>query len=178
MTVLSQKEGVHKATLAVCKKANVEIFDGVDKDEDGITTKIHWQEKLTKEHRQMVYMAVAQALHDGKIVLSDGAREKYNSVAKLHKGYVKGLVSNWLRKDLRLNGGNPHQIKDKGSRAGQGDKKLTELKKVLNHPQISAEQKVKVEAMIAKRKDELAKEKSPEINWDALKDCDLGFKLD
>jgi hypothetical protein len=50
--------------------------------------------------------------------------------AKLMK-YIPGLVNNWLRKDLRLNGGAPYVTKNPGSRSGSGDETLRAMKALL-----------------------------------------------
>jgi hypothetical protein len=70
-----------------------------------------------KEKRKAIYDIVAKSLHEHrKVVLSTEASEKYDSVDKLRKQYVPGLVNNWLRKDTRLNGGTVYKIKNPGSR--------------------------------------------------------------
>lgn len=45
--------------------------------------------------------------------------------------YIPGLVNNWLRKDLRLNGGTEYQPKRPGSRTNSGDKQLANMKNLL-----------------------------------------------
>jgi hypothetical protein len=82
---------------------------------------------LTKEQRKTVIEMVAQAALAGEMSLSADAAEKYDTLEKM-QGYCSGLLSNWLAKDTRLNGGNIHQIKNPGSRANQGDAVLKNLK--------------------------------------------------
>ena len=163
--MLSQKDGVFSAIQSLLKEHKIK-FTNESKLE------------LTKDQKSIVYNLVSVGLHEGHIVLSDGARSKYNSVDKLRKEYVPGLVSNWIRKDKRLNGNVEHEIKNPGSRSGQGDDKVKQLKNILKHPKLSPEQRKVVEQRLKERQDELKKLKTPEINWEALKDCDLGFKLD
>ena len=62
------------------------------------------------------------------------------------------MVSNWIRKDLRLNGGEKYETKNPGSRAGQGDDQLKNLKALkAQHPEHATE----IDVEIAKRVAEL-----------------------
>lgn len=45
--------------------------------------------------------------------------------------YCSGLISNHLRKDTRINGGEKYQAANPGSRAGQGDPQIKEARKLL-----------------------------------------------
>ena len=73
---------------------------------------------VTKEDRSAIALAVAQAMLDGKVELSQAATEKYaTSLANLKSKYVAGMVTNWFNKSLNLNGGVPYKIKSPGSRS-------------------------------------------------------------
>lgn len=48
------------------------------------------------------------------------------------KSYTSGLVSNWLRKDKRLNGGTQYVAKNPGSRAGSSDPELKAMRALLS----------------------------------------------
>jgi hypothetical protein len=93
---------------------------------------------------------------DGEIEMTDAARAKYHS-HELMVGYCKGLLNNWLRKDLRLNGGEPYKAKNPGSRQGSGDAVIRELKKLKMRVGDNAEAIAKVNTAIATRQAELAK---------------------
>jgi hypothetical protein len=129
---MNQKEGVFNA---VCSIFNQESFDG--------------PVELSKEQRANVIAIVTEGLSNGTIDMTDAAREKYSDESKM-KGYTNGLVSNWLRKDKRLNGGVKHQIQNPGSRAGSGDKVIKELKK-LRSTLTEEDQIAAVDAEIDKR---------------------------
>jgi len=109
--MLNQKSAVFNA---VCAVTGLESFD--------LTV------ELSKEDRAQVIEIVATGFSNHEVELSEGARLKYNTESKL-KTYCNGLVSNWLRKDKRLNGNVQHTIKNPGSRAGSGDAVIRELKK-------------------------------------------------
>lgn len=108
--MLSQKESVFQAVTSI-----------VDCTQDGVVV------ELTKEQRATVISLVTQSIMQNETELKANARAKYVTEADV-KGYVSGMVSNWLRKDTRLNGGNKYEIKNPGSRAGQGDELLSNLK--------------------------------------------------
>jgi hypothetical protein len=100
---------------AVCSVLNQDSFD------ESVS--------LTKEQRATVIEMVTEGFSAGDVEFSESARAKYDSPAKI-KTYTNGLVSNWLRKDKRLNGNVQHTIANPGSRAGAGDKVIKELKKL------------------------------------------------
>ena len=53
--------------------------------------------------------------------------QKYSTIEKM-RSYASGLVNNWFRKDIRLNGGMKYEVKNPGSRQGAGDQQLKALK--------------------------------------------------
>src|SRR5687768_12409870 len=72
--------------------------------------------ELSKDQLQMVYDELFHLFKAGEIEYRGGVPDD----TKLKK-YIPGLVNNWMRKDLRLNGGSPYETKRPGSRAGSGD---------------------------------------------------------
>jgi hypothetical protein len=101
---------------------------------------------------EAVYNAVVEVLGEkptGKVELTDAqlaqveqrvflsfktgetVHSKNPSDEALNK-YIPGLVNNWLRKDLRLNGGSPYQAKNPGSRSGSGDEAIKAMKTLLS----------------------------------------------
>jgi hypothetical protein len=116
---------------------------------------------LTTEQRKEVIGIVVAGFMNGSVELSSEAASKYDNEAKL-KQYANGLVSNWLRKDKRLNGGSKYITKNPGSRAGSTDdtlKALQALRKSLTDP----EQIKEVEFEIAQRTAAIKASKLPKI---------------
>ena len=105
---ISQKEAVYQA---VC---NVTGHNG-----DGAVS-------ITKEQRAQVNGILFEGFRAQTIELD---REYSDSDLR---GYVSGLQSNWLRKDLRLNGGTKYVAKNPGSRAGSTDKELQAMRALRN----------------------------------------------
>jgi len=110
--MLNQKDGVFSA---VC-----EVFG-----QDSFDSKLEY----TKDQAHEVCEIVTIGLMDGTISMSTEAKAKYDDHTKMRQ-YAGGLVANWFRKDLRLNGGEVYEIKSPGSRAGSGDPVLKELRKL------------------------------------------------
>lgn len=161
---MNQKEGVYSVVMSYLS-------------EHGLTHDNESALQLSDEQRKDIKMILAIGFHEGKIDMTERARAKYNSVDKLNKEYVGGLLSNWLRKDLRLNGNVPHEIKSPGSRSGSGDAIVKNLKLLLKDPRLSESQRKQVEAQIAKRQSEIKAKLTPEINWEVLKGLDLDIDL-
>ena len=147
---MSQKEAVYSAIKSI------KSFD------DGE------QVSLTKDEKANVVQIVAESLSNGDAVLSEKARAKFDTDVKLIK-YTSGMVNNWLRKDIRLNGGDKYVTKNPGSRTGSQDdtiKNLKLLKSTLTDPTQIEE----CDAAIEARKAELqaAKAKNVEVNYDHI----------
>lgn len=120
--------------------------------------------ELSKNQRDEVVMIVSQGIEEGNVVFSDSARTKYHSSA-LVKTYTVGLVSNWLRKDTRLNGGVKYQPKNPGSRTGQTDPQLKALRALLKQ-QTDSTMISKIESHIESRKAEIQAEKLKSVEID------------
>jgi len=126
--MVNQKTGVYNAVVSFCEAHGLHFEDGMSFIP-------------TTDQRKAIVEAVALDMEAGEITLSAEAAAKYDDLTKL-KSYCNGLVSNWIRKDTRLNGNTTYEIKNPGSRAGSGDqviKELRKLKKTLsNQEQIDA----------------------------------------
>ena len=147
MSKFNQKEGVYQAVCAVTEQ---DSFDSAV--------------ELTSDERASVVQIVTHGLMSGEIEFSDSAKAKYDTEAKA-RGYTSGLVSNWLRKDKRLNGGVQHTIGNPGSRAGAGDpilKNLKLFKSTLTDPEHIAA----VDAEIEKRQVALKAERTKKVDID------------
>ena len=120
--------------------------------------------QLTGEQRSDIIQSLMEGLTSGEIDFSDAAKAKYIYGDGNLKVYASGLLTNWLKKDLSLNGGVKYKPENPGSRAGQGDSKLKELKKLLQV--VPEDKRAIVQAAIEKRIEELAAEKAKSIEID------------
>ena len=134
----------------------------------GVTVDAETPVVLTKEERATVREQLVNGFMDGSIDMSDLSRAKYIDGDESLPNYVNGLITNWLKKDPRLNGGVKYAPKNPGSRAGQGDKQIVELKKMLQL--VDEDKKPLVRAAIEKRLAEIQAEKAKnvEINVDLI----------
>lgn len=105
----SQKEAVFSAVSSV--KGTTEFGSAVT---------------LTKEERGAVSRALHTQFEAGEIEY-DGEVP----TGKKLTSYVSGLVSNWLRKDKRLNGNVAYVPRNPGVRAGAGDETLKAMRQLL-----------------------------------------------
>lgn len=151
MKQVSQKEGVYNAITSFCQDSGIHFEDGM-------------KFEPTKEQRSTIVEMVAVAMQDGQVQLSDEARAKYDDFGKL-KSYCNGLVSNWLRKDKRLNGNTTYEIKNPGSRAGSGDPVIKELRKLLK-TLTDADHKAAVQEEIDQRLAAIQAEKAKSVEID------------
>lgn len=153
--MFSQREGVYAAVKAFMAENGISHEDGQ-------------KVELNKDQFRTVVEMVANTIAGGEVFFSDEAKAKYPDL-KAIKGYSSGLVSNWLRKDTRLNGGGKYLPKNPGSRQGQGDTQISELRK-LRKTLTDAEQISAVDAHINERLTQLkaTKIKTISINADLL----------
>jgi hypothetical protein len=148
----SQKEAVFNAVKSVLAKSGKEI--------DGKIS-------LTKEERAAVTEIVATSIEAGEVVFSEEAFSKHNTPEKI-RSYTAGMVGNWLTKDTRLNGGIAYSPKNPGSRAGQGDAMIRNLKALRG--QLTDQSHIEaVDAQINKRATELASSKKKVVEIDYSK---------
>lgn len=140
---MNQKEAVYVTTMNILAEAEIPFDDGMD------VSKI-----ITKEQRATVIAIVSKGFLDGEVEMTTEAKAKYPTMDKM-KGYVNGLVSNWFRKDERLNGGGKYVAKNPGSRAGVGDAQLKALKTLREMKAGDADAIKAIDEHIAKRKAEL-----------------------
>ena len=136
----------------------------------GVVGEINGKVELTESQRDEVHAKVCEGFLSRKIDFADtpSNREKLASKTKLSQ-YVSGLISNWLRKDPRLNGGEKYTPKNPGSRTGAGDEQMKTLK-ALQKQFAGTDKEAKILASIEKRKAELAAEKFEEVDVSVLPD--------
>jgi hypothetical protein len=108
MGKMNQKEAVFQAVCSVTG------FKG-----EGVCTP-------SKEQRAMINQIIIEGFVSGNIELD----RQYDESGL--KSYTSGLVSNWLRKDKRLNGGTQYVAKNPGSRAGSSDPSLKAMRALLS----------------------------------------------
>ena len=144
---MKQKEAVYKACHQVIE------FE----DNDKITP--------SSDERAEIIAEVAQGLENGDVDFTESARKKYDTPEKI-KSYTSGLVSNWLRKDKRLNGNVDYEIKNKGSRTGQGDAQMKELRKLATLHKGDEEKTAQIQKFIDARLEAIKAEKAKAIEID------------
>jgi len=140
---------------------------GVEYQLDGPTP---ISEVLTKNDKTEVRERLFQQFRDGEVSVSqDFADSKLGIDSELNK-YLSGLINNWVRKYKPFNSGQAYEAKNPGSRAGAGDMKLQELKKlsaqVADDPQAL---KLVADAILARKAEiEAERAKTITINVDAI----------
>jgi hypothetical protein len=116
----NQREATFNAIITVLSNNNVTFQSGSDV-----------KSVITSEHKKKVKDLLIDGFKNGNIDYTDDfAKTKLTSTSELSK-YCSGLISNWIKKDSRLNGNTKYQVLNKGSRVGQGDSQVKELRKLL-----------------------------------------------
>lgn len=115
---MKQREAVYNAITSVFTESNVHFEDGMDASA-----------LLTDDLRKNVHSILTEGFSSGTIDMEKtiSNRSKLEDTKKM-SAYVSGLISNWVRKDKRLNGGVSYVAKNPGSRVGQGDEQLKTLR--------------------------------------------------
>lgn len=140
---MNQKEAVYKAVTNV---KGTETFEGP------VT--------LSREERERVSKLVAETFAKGEAAFAEGNRD-----GKELTSYVSGLISNWLRKDNRLNGNVKYQPKNPGTRTGSTDEAIKAMRALLAAT-TDQQARSEIQAEIDKRLGELKPKKT--VNVDAL----------
>jgi hypothetical protein len=140
MSKLNQREAVYQAVMNTLADNNISFDDGQTPAAQSL---------MTKEMRAAVIAIVVAGFQAKEVELSAEAEAKYDTEAKI-KGYTNGLLSNWLRKDKRLNGNISYEVKAPGSRAGSQDDQIKALK-ALRSTRTDAEELAEIDACIAAR---------------------------
>ena len=152
-TKTTQKQAVFTAVTNVLSQAGHTLSEGQDVSP-----------LMTKELRAQVNQILFEGFTNGTIELS----REYNE-SEL-KAYTSGVISNWLRKDKRLNGNVSYVAKNPGSRAGSGDEMLKAIRLVKSTITSDDPRYNDVVAAEAARLSEIqaSKVKQVEINYNAL----------
>ena len=83
------------------------------------------------------------------------------------RNYCSGLLSNWLRKDPRLNGNTKYEAKNPGSRTGSSDPQIKALRALIK-TQTDPSKIAEIESFIEKRMAEIKPSKQVTVNVDDL----------
>ena len=152
MIKTSQKESVFQAVNTVLEQSDIKI--------NGANVAEH----MTRERRATVNAILFESFRAGGVEL-----EKEYTDTEL-KAYVSGLQSNWIRKDKRLNGGVQYTAKNPGSRAGNGDTQLKNMRLLLQTLTPGTPDYKEVEVAIEERMEEIkvSKVKAKPIDFSAL----------
>ena len=152
--VLSQREAVYAAIISVFSDTEIDFEDGQD------ATPL-----LTKDMRSAVQAILVEGFKGGTVEFepTPANQEKLKTDSKL-KSYVSGLVSNWLRKDKRLNGNVTYVAKNPGSRAGSGDETLKTMRALYKTYAADPIKAKAIQFQIDKRLAEIAANKATTIS--------------
>lgn len=146
MKKTQQKDAVYDTVMEVLRENGVTFVP----NEDILS------EVMDKDLRTAVITKLFVRFKTGEIILSKDFNDKDLKV------YIGGLVSNWTKKDFRLNGNIPHEIRSPGSRIGQSDPMVRELRKMLKSVK-GTKHEIPVKVELRKRQDSLRKQQATMI---------------
>lgn len=118
--------------------------------------------ELNKEQRAEVVSVLVDGFLNKRITYSGDLPQ-----AQDLKNYCNGLLSNWLRKDSRLNGGVKYQAKNPGSRTGSTDPQIKAMRALLA-TRTDAIERAEIQAFIDRRMAEIKPATKVEINVNDL----------
>jgi hypothetical protein len=150
----NQREATFEAIVTVLSNSNVSFTPGSNV-----------KSVLTSDHKKQVRQILINGFKSGTVEhTQDFAKTKLNSDTELNK-YCSGLISNWVKKDNRLNGNVKYQTVNTGTRVGSSDPQVKELRKLLKATAGTAEEKDVNEALNA-RLAQVKSTKTPKISID------------
>lgn len=159
----NQKEAVYSTVTKVLAENKVQFEEGHD-----VVGSM-----IDKDMRSTIVSILCAGFEAGEIELKS---EQENL-----KSYTNSLLSNWLRKDKRFNGGVKYEAKNPGSRTGNSDPTVKNLRLLIQRFPEGSEQYNAIDAKIEARVNELKAEKArsivKEIDANAIPD-DLKHLLD
>ncbi len=122
---------------------------------------------MTDELRSSITAIIVESFKAGEVEFKDtpANKEKLANDSKL-KSYVSGLVSNWFRKDKRFNGNTTYKAANPGSRAGQGDSQMKNLRLLKKQFEAAGKDSADIDSAISKRATEIKASKAKDINVD------------
>lgn len=122
---------------------------------------------LTDSDKATVREILFTMFRSGEVEYKASFQHKVNDDSELKK-YISGLVNNWIRKAKEFNNGQAYQAKNPGSRAGSGDSKVKEMKKLLSvttDPQARAIIQSAIDSRVAELK---AEKNQVEIDYESI----------
>lgn len=125
-----------------------------------------YKDILTKDDITQVVNFVTAGMSEGTISMTDKSRAKFEGDLKALRRYAVGLVNDRLRKAKVLNGNTTYQYKNPGKLTNSRDEELKALLQTLEI--VPDEHKAEVQKEIDRRRSELSKPKTVNINYDAL----------
>jgi hypothetical protein len=131
-----------------------------DRFQEGVDVKSY----ATKADQQEVSHLVTGSMLEGGTFVSDEAKAKYG--ADLRSKYVMGMIKNWWNRSKLLYGNNPYEVKNPGSRTGQGNEKIRTLRAMLVKLEGNAEATARIQAVLDTELAELAASKTKVITID------------
>lgn len=155
--MIGQKEAVVHILLGVLLDRDVEYVLGGE---------IILNDLLTKEDKQKVQVLLLAGFASDEIHMTEPAKRNNNTPAKM-KSYVNGLINNWVRKNPEFNDGVGYVPKNKGSRTGQKDEQIKNLrlmKKTITDEETLAE----IDLAIADRLAIIKPESVVKVNAEAI----------
>lgn len=120
---MNQREATVNCILSVLEERNVSY-------ELNSPTPI--SQVLTSDDKEQVRTILFQMFQEQKIDFKD--KSKLEDTKYMTK-YISGLVNNWVSKAPEFNCSNKHQAKNPGSRQGNQDPQIKEMKKLLSSTQ-------------------------------------------
>lgn len=151
--MLSQKEAVYQAVKSVFA-------------EHGVSHEDFTKAELDKSMREQVISIVTTGFENNEVEL----KSSQDNI----KSYTSGLVSNWLRKDKRLNGNTVYKPANPGSRTGQQDPMVKNLRILLSTLPEGSEAHTacqeRISTRIAEVKAEKAKSQVKDIDFSCIPD--------
>lgn len=112
---------------------------------------------------------ITSQIENGDVVFSENAKQKYSTLDKV-KGYVKGMIKNHLNRSLKLNGGNPYVPANPGSRTGQSNPEVKNLRACINKLKsegASEEVVAQFENALSLKIEEIKESKKPQVEIDS-----------
>lgn len=153
----NQREATFEAITTVLSNSNVNFTSGNNV-----------KSVLTSEHKKQVRQILMNGFKSGSIECTpDFAKTKLTSDTELSK-YCSGLISNWVKKDNRLNGNVKYQVgvtSNPSLRGANSDSQVKELKKLLKATAGTDAEKEVTEALNA-RLEQVKATKSTKLSID------------
>ena len=136
MNKVNQKTAVLSTLLSVLNERGVEY---------ALNSETPIKEVLTDADRAKAREILFAAFRSGGVEYKESFTDKVNDDKEL-KSYVSGLVNNWVRKAKELNNGQAYKAKNPGSRAGNSDPEIKNMKLLLS---VTADEDAKAEIQTA-----------------------------